>query len=205
MSAPAPIPPAPRRSVLHLVVGPSGAGKDTLIDAVRAIRPDILIGRRVITRAEDAGGEEHEAISEEEFEARRAAGGFALWWRAHGLSYGAPAALIDALDRPQHVLLNVSRRIVAEAQARFAPVRVLQIWAPQEVLAARLAARGRESEADILERLRRKAGATLEDGPNLFRIDNSGAREDGVASMLSALAPRIPPPLDFKRRKSDVG
>jgi ABC-type glutathione transport system ATPase component len=37
---------------LFAVVGPSGAGKDTLIDAGRAARPDLLIVRRVITRAE---------------------------------------------------------------------------------------------------------------------------------------------------------
>ncbi|MBC7181481.1 MAG: phosphonate metabolism protein/1,5-bisphosphokinase (PRPP-forming) PhnN, partial [Roseovarius sp.] len=52
------------------VVGPSGAGKDTLIDAARAARPDLQVIRRVITRPEALGGEDFEGVSEVEFDRR---------------------------------------------------------------------------------------------------------------------------------------
>ena len=202
-SSPPPNGPAERRSVLHLVVGPSGAGKDTLIDAVRGVRPDIHVARRVITRAEDSGGEEHEAASPEDFARRVEEGGFMLHWGAHGLQYGAPARLLEALRAPQHVLLNVSRTVIDEARAKFAPVRILEIWAPKSVLARRLAARGRESEADILIRLNRQPDVDLQ-GSDVFRIDNSGPIEDGVAAMLACLAPPIGPEGALRRRRTDA-
>ena len=53
------------RGTLHLVVGPSGVGKDTLIAAARAVRPDLIVPTRMVTRP--AGpGEDHEPVSEGE-------------------------------------------------------------------------------------------------------------------------------------------
>ena len=54
---------------LIAVVGPSGAGKDTLIEAARRARPDLLIVRRVITRPTESGGEDFEGVTEAEFRA----------------------------------------------------------------------------------------------------------------------------------------
>src|SRR5450756_1114872 len=82
---------------LVLVVGPSGAGKDTLIDAVRAACRDeagVVFPRRVVTRPWSAA-EDHDTISDASFDQAAANGAFALWWAAHGLNYGIPAA-IDA-------------------------------------------------------------------------------------------------------------
>ena len=65
---------------LFAVVGPSGAGKDTLMAAARAARPGLVLVRRVITRPESAGGEDFEGVGETEFALRLAAGDFALHW-----------------------------------------------------------------------------------------------------------------------------
>ena len=78
--------------MIFAVVGPSGAGKDTLIQGALAARPDLRLVRRVITRPTDAGGEDFEGVTEDDFAARRRAGDFALHWQAHGLSYGIPKA-----------------------------------------------------------------------------------------------------------------
>ena len=59
---------APRAGRLILVVGPSGAGKDTLIDAAVARRAGLARARRVVTRPEEAGGEDFEAVTPERFE-----------------------------------------------------------------------------------------------------------------------------------------
>ena len=167
--------------MLVLVVGPSGAGKDTLLAAARgALRHDARFGfaRRVITRPVDAGGEDHEAITEQEFAARD----FALQWQAHGLRYGIPAEVIG--DR-EVVVANVSRTVVAEAAERFSS-RVIEVTAPPELRAARLAARGREDEADVAARLARPA--KLPKSVPLETVINDGLLSDGVARFLAALS-----------------
>ena len=79
------------------IVGPSGAGKDTLIAAARQARPDLHIVRRVITRPEEPGGEPYEGVTPEEFARRKADGRFVLDWQAHGLHYGIPDTVETAM------------------------------------------------------------------------------------------------------------
>ena len=58
--------------VLVLVVGPSGAGKDTLMDAARAglaADPRYRFARRLITRPAMAGAEDHDSCDEAGFRA----------------------------------------------------------------------------------------------------------------------------------------
>ena len=140
--------------------------------------------RREITRPEGAGGEEHCAVSPEEFAARRAAGGYALSWEAHGLGYGIPADIAGDLDAGRVVVANVSRAVLGEARGWFG-VRVLEITAPAEVLARRLAARGRESAADIAGRLAR--AVALPEGLDVVRVVNDGTVEAGVLRVVAAL------------------
>ena len=118
--------------MLILIVGPSGAGKDTLLGGDAGVR----FVRRVITRDDDGGEEGHEAVTEEAFRVREAAVDFALSWRAHGLRYGVPADIAPDLARGRVVVVNVSRAVVAEAAARF-PVAVVEITAPTGMLAER--------------------------------------------------------------------
>ncbi len=75
------------------VVGPSGAGKDTLIDAARLARPDIFFPVRVVTRPVSAGGEVFQAAGPDAFDSMANNGDFAFHWQAHGLSYGIPVAM----------------------------------------------------------------------------------------------------------------
>ncbi|MBU8538180.1 phosphonate metabolism protein/1,5-bisphosphokinase (PRPP-forming) PhnN [Falsiroseomonas tokyonensis] len=169
------------------VVGPSGAGKDTLMEAARArLARDarFIFARRHITRPADAGGEAHFPISPEEFRRMQKEGAYALWWEAHGLLYGIPAALEVPLAAGRVVVANLSRTVLAEAAARY-PTRILNITAPPAVLAARLAARGRETEADIAARLAREAA--LPPGLEVETVLNDASVEEGVARVLAAL------------------
>ncbi len=139
--------------MLVLVVGPSGAGKDTVLAMARLALADdtrFRFVRRVITRPAEAGGEDHEAVSEAAFAQRT----FALRWRAHGLFYGIPLDVTDDLARGIAVVANVSRGVITEAADRF-PVRVIEVTAPPEALASRLASRGRETAEDVARRLDR--------------------------------------------------
>lgn len=174
------------RGLFVLVAGPSGAGKDTLMAAMVTARPSLTAARRVITRAGDAGGEAHEEVSAAAFERLEAAGGLMLSWRAHGLGYGLPVAAEEALRAGRDVVANVSRAVIPAARARFGPILALHVTAPREVLAARLAARGRESAAEIAERLAR-APSAAPDGPDVVEIDNGGALEAATRDALAAI------------------
>ena len=164
--------------MLVLVVGPSGVGKDTLLEGARKALPGARFVRRIITRPATAGGEDHEAVSDAEF-SRRA---FALQWEAHGLRYGIPAGIVDDLAVGRLVIANVSRGVIAEAVARFG-ARVVEVTAPPEVLAARLAARGRETAADVQARLARLVPV----GAAAIQVMNDGSVEEGVARFVAAV------------------
>jgi phosphonate metabolism protein PhnN/1,5-bisphosphokinase (PRPP-forming) len=174
--------------VLIGVVGPSGAGKDTLMAGARAALADdasYVFVRRVITRPAEAGGEAHEAVSEDAFAALRGSGALALWWQAHGLHYGIPAAIAAEIAAGRVVVANLSRGVLAEAASRF-PLRVLHITAPVALRAARLAARGREEIDDIAARLAREA--PLPPGLEVETVSNDGTPEAGVAQVVAALS-----------------
>lgn len=181
MSAP---PPVPGRLVA--VVGPSGAGKDTLLAGAMAARPGLVLARRVITRPEEAGGEPYEGVSLVEFEARKARGGFALHWVAHGLSYGIPAGIRADLAAGRMVVFNGSRAVLGRAQALFADLAVVVITADRATLQARLNARGRESGADLDRRLAR-ADFAVPDGLAHAVVANNGTVAQGVQALVAVL------------------
>ncbi len=171
--------------MIFAVVGPSGAGKDTLIRGALATRPDLRLVRRVITRPTGAGGEDFEGVSLHAFIARRDRGEFALHWDAHGLSYGIPA---DQLAGPGDVIFNGSRAALAEAARVFPDLSVIVVTAPDAVLAARLASRGRETGADIRARIARAAVA-LPAGIAVRTVVNDASEAEGIARFLAALQP----------------
>lgn len=186
--------------MLVLIVGPSGAGKDTLLAAAAPLLaedPRFRFPRRVVTRPVEPDGEQHESVTEAEFTARRDAGGFALSWRAHGLLYGIPAGAAAEATAGLVVVVNVSRALVGEAAARF-PLRVVEVTAAPDVLARRLAARGRQDAVDMARRLARGIDLPLPVGREVVTNDATvaqGARRL-VAALLRAAedVPAGPPP-----------
>lgn len=177
---------APR---IFAIVGPSGAGKDTLIAGAMAARPDLTLVRRVITRPSDAGGEDFEGVTEAAFAIRKAAGEFAVDWQAHGLHYGIPRAqTLGHGVGTGPILFNGSRAALPAALSAFPDLRVILVTAPDAVLAARLAQRGRETLEDITARLAR-AGFALPDGITATTVLNDDTPATGIARLLAALQP----------------
>jgi ribose 1,5-bisphosphokinase len=177
------------KGALVLVVGPSGAGKDTLIGAAQqALSGDarFVFPRRVVTRDAVAELEDHDSVDRAGFEAARRSGRFALDWEAHGLCYGLPGSIDAAVAEGRIVVANVSRRVIPEALRKYARARVLLITADAAVRARRLAGRGRESAAEVEARLKRE-GAPVPEGVTPVTIDNSRALEGGVAAFIAAL------------------
>ena len=170
-----------------LVVGPSGAGKDTLLDLARATHkgnPDIVFARRVITRP--PMGEDHDTLTEAGFMKAHQNGAFLLAWRAHGLHYGIPTSLNDDLRLGRMVIANVSRSVIPEAEQLDTDLTVLNVTAAADVLAQRIAARGRESLAEIELRLKREQ-PIVTTRARIIEVHNDGALEDGARLFMSAL------------------
>lgn len=142
---------------LVLVVGPSGAGKDTLLGLARtacADDPTIVFARRVVTR-EASSAEDNEQMSFEAFREAQAIGAFAIDWEAHGHAYGLPRSIEDDVRAGRTVVANVSRTVISALRDAYANVVVVSITAPEDVLAERLAMRRRGSDRNIAQRLAR--------------------------------------------------
>ncbi|MBS1166483.1 MAG: phnN [Proteobacteria bacterium] len=136
-------------------------------------RSDIVFVQRMVTRAGDAGGEAHRPVSLEEFEATAAAGGFAVFWRAHGHGYGIPAPTIEMVRVGRCLVANGSRAALGNFAAVYPTLAVILVTADRDCLLSRLAARGRETEVEIRARLDRPE-PPLPAGLAIYTVDNSG-------------------------------
>lgn len=165
-----------------LVVGPSGVGKDSLIEGARSAfagADQVFFPRREITRVAETGGEDHIAVTENQFHARRELGGYLLSWGAHGLWYGIPAEVADDLRRGSAVVVNTSRSVIEDARGRFPNLRILSVNADDETLRARLSARGRETEEQAALRLERARAFRVE-GPDVIDFVNDGPLDAAI-------------------------
>ena len=170
---------------LILVVGPSGAGKDTLLGFAKASCAEdanIVFPRRVVTR-EASSSEDNIAVSPDEFRQALARGDFAMHWEAHGQSYGLPRAIDDEIRAGRSVVVNVSRTMIEAARRAYASVVVIAITAPPEVLAARIQMRARSSDGNSEQRLDR----TVDTVPPDVTILNVGRPEDHARRLVRAI------------------
>lgn len=142
---------------LIYLMGPSGSGKDSLLNAARERLAErgCVIARRVITRSAEAVGEDAIGVSPAEFDQQEAAGAFALSWRANGLAYGIPRQIDDWLAAGQDVLVNGSRGYLPQARERYPELLAILLQVDEAALRQRLQARGRESAEQIEARLAR--------------------------------------------------
>lgn len=136
-------------------MGPSGAGKDSLLGWLRQHLPPVLPvqgARRTISRPATPDGEAHEAATSAEHAALRTAGAFALHWEANGLAYGVRHVEMEPLARGRWLLVNGSRANLPEALVRYPALVAVHITASPEVLPQRLQARGRENAHEVEQR-----------------------------------------------------
>jgi ribose 1,5-bisphosphokinase len=161
---------------LVLVVGPSGAGKDTLLGLAKAACADdsnIVFPRRVITR-EASTSEDNEEVSVGTFHEALGRGDFAMHWEAHGHRYALWRAIDDDIRAGRTVVANVSRTVISAMRGAYADVVVVLVTAPPNVLAERIAVRARGSDGRLDQRLNR----TVEDAsaaPDVTIVNVSSA------------------------------
>lgn len=173
---------------LIYVMGPSGAGKDSVLDWLRQALPansPVRWARRTITRPAPAGGEAHEALTKHAFDELSAAGHFAMAWQANGLDYGIRREQLASLSTGQWVLVNGSRGYLDVAQQRHPGLTVVHITAPPAVLEQRLLSRGRESPVQIQARVARAIAFSTQ--PGTIEIHNDTTIERAGINLIQAL------------------
>ncbi len=170
-------------------VGPSGVGKDSVMEALEARAPGYQHVRRVITRPEGEGGEDFDRVTVEQFQQMVAENALALHWPAYGLLYGVPKGIEDLRQRADAVLVNLSRSVLVQAQEEFGDLIVISLTADPEVLARRLSARARENTEEQELRLERAKVPLPEGLSRVIEIDNSGPLNATVDAILARLHP----------------
>ena len=173
--------------VFVAVVGPSGAGKDTLLTYAREQLADearCAFVRRTITRPCDNTSEDQDTLHEIAFDDAERSGAFALSWEAHGLKYGLPTGVDGMVAAGGVAIANVSRGTIPILRQRYVNVMVAEITADADTLAARLSSRGRESRGEVLDRLSRFAPASIQVAGI---IDNSGSTEIAGEQLVTLL------------------
>ncbi|WP_163912754.1 phosphonate metabolism protein/1,5-bisphosphokinase (PRPP-forming) PhnN [Pseudomonas frederiksbergensis] len=183
---------------LIYLMGPSGSGKDSLIQAAReplqALGCEVV--RRVITRSAESVGEDAVGVSQAEFERRREEGGFSLSWRANGLAYGIPVEIDQWLRDGRHVLVNGSRGHLPVALKHYPGLLPVLLTVKDEVLRERLLRRGRENLEEIDARIQRNRLFVADDSigdTHIHRLDNSGELAITVNNLLNLLKLSVKP------------
>lgn len=174
---------------LFYVIGPSGAGKDSIIEGSLAALPaelPIIRAHRYITRPACAGGENHVELTPDDFIRRRNAGLFLFCWESHGYAYGIGREVVFWLEAGFNVIMNGSRAYLEEAVEKWSELVPILITLDVGVLRSRLEARGRESPDEIESRLER-AQAFAVNHPRLMVVENNGPLEDAVNRMCQVL------------------
>jgi ribose 1,5-bisphosphokinase len=181
---------------LLYTVGPSGAGKDSVLawlkaHGARAAQSreanTLQLARRTITRPVQPDGEQHERMDLPGFERCLAAGGFAMHWRANELCYGVRHEALKALPHVAWLLVNGSRAHLPTALQQFPHLCVLHITASEATLRARLQARGRETPEAIEARIRRSPPLILPASVRVIKICNDGTLDEAGERLLKQL------------------
>lgn len=175
-------------------MGPSGAGKDSLLDWLRQHLPaglPVQWARRTISRPAIPGGEAHESTTPGDHAALRAADAFALHWEANGLAYGVRHGELEPLARGRWLLVNGSRAYLPEALQRYPALVAVHITASPEVLRQRLQARGRENADEVEQRVQRALRFLTPPGTAGIEVRNDTSLDAAGRELLRALE-RLP-------------
>ncbi|CAN7661724.1 phosphonate metabolism protein/1,5-bisphosphokinase (PRPP-forming) PhnN [Acidovorax sp. LjRoot118] len=175
-------------------MGPSGAGKDSLLDWLRQHLPaglPVQWARRTISRPASPGGEAHESTTPDDHAALRAADAFALHWEANGLAYGVRHAELAPLAQGRWLLVNGSRAYLPEALQRYPALVAVHITASPDVLRQRILLRGRESSDEVEQRVQRALRFLAPPGTAGIEVRNDTSLDAAGRQLLQALE-RLP-------------
>jgi len=179
---------------LLYVIGPSGSGKDSLMrHARKSLEHDarVLFAHRYITRPHDAGGENHVALSDAEFDSRLSRKLFPLHWQSHGMRYGIGCEINQWLAKGLIVVVNGSRAYLPHASQNYPELMPVLIDVSSDILRSRLNARGRESASDIDLRLKRAEEFKTLRHPRLQHFCNDASLNETGPAFVELIQSRV--------------
>jgi ribose 1,5-bisphosphokinase len=176
---------------LIYVMGPSGAGKDSLLDWLKNRLPPqspIRFAKRTIDRPLQTLGEQHESVDSATFERLQQEKSFAMHWLANGRQYGVRHGELEPLQQRQWLLVNGSRAYLPEALRLFGGLTVLHITASPDILRARLLARQRESFDAVEARVQRAVAFSVPTSCRCLNVLNDTSLDEAGIVLMKGLA-----------------
>ncbi len=172
------------------VMGPSGSGKDTVMNAVREeLGSQVCVPTRYITREQVAGEpEEHYAISAREYDKLLSHQHFSLHWQANDCQYAYDRHWLMDIGKKPFVLLNGSREYWSKAHRLFgAQLQPIQLFLDESTQRQRLENRQRESQDMIESRILRSHSLADTNVDRANQIDASQILDKVVADFIHIL------------------
>ena len=143
---------------VFMISAPSGAGKSSLVNALIAQDPSIVLSVSCTTRAPRTGevdGRDYRFVSVTEFDSLKSNDQLLEWAEVHGNYYGTPRDHIDAaVARGQNVILEIDWQGARQVRQLLPETISIFILPPSiEVLRERLQNRGQDAEHVIVKRV----------------------------------------------------
>ncbi|MDR1676810.1 MAG: phosphonate metabolism protein/1,5-bisphosphokinase (PRPP-forming) PhnN [Deltaproteobacteria bacterium] len=172
---------------LIYLMGPSGAGKDSLIERAKEAKlKDLVVATRLVTRETNIKTDDL-YLSEEAFQNLLSKGRLALHWASHGFLYGIDKSIDTFLNQGQTVIINGSRNYLPTARQLYPHLKPILITAHIDILKARLLNRDREDQTAIMERLLRTNESFDLPMDEIKIIDNSGPLDKSSVQFINLL------------------
>ena len=153
-----------KRGFLLILSGPSGAGKNTVLDATRDCCPDLQYSVSATTRPRrplEQEGVDYFFLTETEFRQRIEAGEFLEWAEFCGHLYGTPLAYVnECLEQGQVVVMDIDIAGARQVQAKM-PEAIFVFLLPPSMSELEHRLRTRSTETD--EAIRHRLGKALEE------------------------------------------
>ena len=177
------------RGRLIVVSGPSGAGKDTLIQAALEAIPELALIASATTREPREGevdGRDHVFLSRDEFERWIEEDRLLEWAEYSGNLYGTPKHSVEELlDRGRSVILRIELQGARQIKERRPDALMVFVRAPSlEETRRRLESRATETSESVESRMAtaiKEVAARDEFDYEVVNADREQARKDMVA------------------------
>ncbi len=184
--------PPPADSLLIVLSGPSGVGKDAVIRALQAQRFPLHYAVTCTTRPPRPGevdGRDYFFLTDEEFDRMIAADGLLEWAPVHGKRYGTPREQVrEAIAAGKDVLLKVETQGAATIKRKVPETLLIFLEPPSmDDLSERLKRRATEDRADLALRTQEASEQLRESAKYDYVVINHEGRLDEAVEQIKRI------------------
>jgi ribose 1,5-bisphosphokinase len=180
----------PNSARLFFLVGPSGVGKDTILEHLKKNEfsdRQPLVAHRYITRPVRQNDENHIELSPADFNRRKEAGLFLFDWKSHGKQYAVGREVKRWRKSGMNVIINGSREYLQKAREIHPSLVPVWLTVSEDVMRQRLIDRGRESEIEIDARIQRNRELSVLKPDDGVFINNDQTIEDTIWQIMALI------------------